>query len=68
MPEVSSRDAAQIINLSRVSIHSHVKAGRLPARQAGLRGIIRIEVDDLRKFAERYQYRFNEELATQLAQ
>lgn len=68
MPEVSSRDAAQIINVSRVSIHGHVKAGRLPARQEGLRGIIRIEVDDLRKFAERYQYRFNEELATQLTQ
>lgn len=68
MPEVSSREAGQIINVSRISIYSHVKAGRLPARQEGLRGIIKIEVDDLRQFAERYQYRFNEELATRLTQ
>lgn len=68
MPEVSAREAAQIINVSHMNIYRHVKAGRLPARNEGIRGIIRVEVDDLRKFAERYQYRFDEELATQLAQ
>lgn len=68
MPEVSAREAAQIINVSHTNIHRHVKAKRLPARNQGIRGIIRIEVDDLRQFAERYQYRFNEDLATQLAQ
>lgn len=68
MPEVSARAAAQIIELSHTTIHGHVESGRLPARKQGLRGIIRIDVDDLRKFAARYQYRFNEELATRLAQ
>lgn len=68
MPEVSAREAAQIINVSHTNIHRHVKAKRLPARSEGIRGIVKIEVDDLREFAKRYQYRFNEELATQLAQ
>lgn len=68
MPEVSAREAAQIINVGHMTIRRYVKAGRLPARNEGIRGIIKIEVDDLRQFAERYQYRFNEDLATQLAQ
>ena len=67
MAEVSSVDAARIINISEVTIRRHVYGERLPARREGLRKRMFIEVDDLRNFAQKYQYRFDETLAAQLA-
>lgn len=67
MSEFSTQEAAQIVGCSHTTIWEQVKAGELTARRQGLRGIIRIEEDDLRSFAERYNYRYNEALARQLA-
>lgn len=67
MPEVSSTEAGQIINRSDETIRRHVYGGRLPARREGPRGTIWIEIDDLRKFAAQYQYRFNEDVAEQFS-
>lgn len=67
MPEVTSPSAAQIIGVDDSTIRRYVYNGLLPARRQGLRKIIRIEVDDLKQFATKHQYRFNEELAAELA-
>lgn len=67
MPEISSEDAARLIGMSRQSIRAHVVNGRLAARRVGPRHIVKIELSDLREFAEKYQYRFNEKLAAELA-
>jgi excisionase family DNA binding protein len=67
MPELSSLDAARVIGISDETIRSHVTSGVLSARRVGRRGIVRIDVDDLRAHAEKYQYRFDDELAAKLA-
>lgn len=67
MPEVSRIDAAKIVGTSRETIRRSVNDGTLPARREGRSKAMRIEVEDLRKFATQYQYRFNEALANQLA-
>lgn len=67
MPEYNTRDAAEIVGVSHTMIWEYVKDGRLTARRQGIRGIIRIDADDLRRFAEEYDFRFNEALAAQLA-
>ena len=68
MPEVSSDNAGLIIGVTRETIRVHVDGGRLKARREGMRRLIRIEVEELRSFAKKYQYRFDEDLAKQLAQ
>lgn len=60
-------DAAKIIGTSDVTIRRAVYADRLPARREGLRKKIWIDMDDLRKFAGEYSYRFDEELAKSVA-
>lgn len=67
MPEVSSTDAAQIVGIGEVTIRRHVYNGRLGARRVGVRKIMRIELEELRRLAQEYQYRFDEELAQELA-
>ncbi len=67
MPEISSEEAARLIGMSRQSIRAHVENGRLAARRVGPRRVVKIELEDLRQFAEKYQYRLNETLAAQLA-
>lgn len=67
MPEVSSREAGDIIGVNSETIRRYVDRGILPARRVGLRGNLRIEIDDLRKVAAEYQFRFDEKLASQLA-
>lgn len=68
MLEVSSVAAAKIIGISDDTIRRQVRNGLLSARQQGLRGMIRIEIEELRSFAQKYQYRFDENLASQLAE
>lgn len=63
MPEVSTIQAAQIIGASHNTIWKKVRAGDLPARRQGERGLIRIEIDDLRRFAQDNGYRFYDEIA-----
>jgi shikimate kinase len=69
MAEVNGPQAAEILSMSIQSVHRKVDAGALPARQqgTGVRQFIFIDIDDLRKFAQQYGYRFNEELAARYA-
>jgi hypothetical protein len=67
MPEVSSTDAGRIIGVSQRTIVNYVDNGVIEARRMGLRKVIRIDIDELRRVAQVYQYRFDEDLATQLA-
>ena len=68
MPELSSNDAAQVIGTTSETIRRYIDREILPARQFGLRGIIRIDVDDLKKFANEYGFRFDDQMAAQLAE
>ena len=67
MPEVSSHDAGMIIGVNSETIRRYVDRGILPARRVGLRGKLRIDIEELRKVAVTYQYRFDDKLAAQLA-
>lgn len=65
--ELSAEQAARIIGVSRPTIHVYVKRGLLPARRQGLRRAVRINIDDLRFFAEGYGYNIDEEIVRRLA-
>lgn len=67
MPEVNGPQAAEIIGKSIQTIHRKVDDGSLPAREEGTgqRKFVYIEIDDLRQFAKRYGYRFDEKKAAQ---
>ena len=65
MAEVTSTQAAAIIGTSHMTIHRRVDDGLLPGRRQGLDRQIRVDLDDLRRFAKEYGYRFDEELARQ---
>lgn len=67
MAEVTGPQAAEILNTSHPTIFRRVEDGSLPARREGLRRDIFIDVDELRRFAEKFGYRFNESLAKQYA-
>ena len=67
MAEVSAPQAAKILSTSHATIFRRTKDGSLPAQRRGLKGMIRIDVDTLRKFAKDNGYRFNEELAVSYA-
>lgn len=67
MPEVSGRSAAQIVGISDMTIRRHIYANRLAAQRRGMDKIYWIDLEELRRFAEEYNYRFNEELAKTLA-
>ncbi len=68
MAEVTTTQAAEILAANKRTIKRRVDDGLLPARKQGLRGIAYIELEDLRTFAERYGYRYNDALAKQLAE
>ncbi len=68
MPELSTDSAGKTIGTSGQTIRRLIDRELLPARREGLRGIIRIEVDSLKEFATKYGYRFNDELAANLAE
>jgi hypothetical protein len=59
--EVTASQAAEIISTSYVTIHRRVDDGLLQARRQGLNRMIMIEIEELRRFANEYGYRFNEE-------
>lgn len=70
MPEVTGPQAAQILGKSINTIHRRVDDGSLPARQEGTgeRKFIYIELADLRRFADKYGYRFDEAVARQFTE
>ena len=63
MAEVTAAQAADILAISHMTIHRRVEDGSLPARREGVKGIVKIDVEDLRQFAKTYSYRFNETIA-----
>lgn len=67
MPEVSTFEAARIIGMSDDTVRRHVRIGSLPARRQGPRRDARIDIEKLREFATKYNYRFDEALAAELA-
>ena len=68
MAEVTAPQAAEILSTSYMTIHRRVDDGTLNARREGVKGILRIDVDELRRFANKFGYRFDERLAKQLAE
>lgn len=68
MAEVTVAKAAQILSANKRTILRRVEDGTLPARKQGLKRIAYIELDDLRTFAQQNGYRYNEELAEELAE
>lgn len=67
MAEVSAPQAAEIINTSHPTIFRRVDDGTLAARREGMKREIWIDVDELRRFAQEYGYRFDEKLAKRYA-
>lgn len=63
MAEVNTKQAAALINTSYMTIHRRANDGTLRVRRVGVHRDLRIDLDDLRAFAQKYDYRFNEELA-----
>jgi excisionase family DNA binding protein len=66
--QLATAQAAAIVRLSEQAIRDHINAGRLPAHRQGIRALYKIELDDLRAFALRYNYPLNEEYLATLAQ
>lgn len=64
--EVESPLAGRLLGVTRQTIRAHVVAGRLPARRVGMRKHLRIQVEDLRKLAETYNYDWNEAALAEL--
>jgi hypothetical protein len=65
MGEVGITQAGEIVGVNRSTVFYWVDHDQLPARRQGIGRTIRIQIDDLRKFADQYNYRFNEQLAAQ---
>lgn len=66
MADVSSADAALLIGVSSQTIRRLIAKELIPARRVGVKGLVRIDIEDLKLFAQKYQYRFNETLAADL--
>lgn len=68
MAEVTTAKAAEILATNQRTIQRRVDDGTLPARRQGLKGIAYIQLDDLKAFATRYGYRYDEAKATHYAE
>lgn len=67
MAEVTASQAAEILSTSHMTIHRRVDDGSLRARRQGLARIVKIDVEELRRFAQENGYRFDEALAKDYA-
>lgn len=67
MAELTAHDAAHVVGVNRQTILRWCWKQYIQCRKYGLRGDWRIDADDLRRFAHQHGYKFNEELARQLA-
>ena len=65
--ELSTAEAGAAIGLSNQAIRDHIAAGRLSAREHGMKRLLKIKVDDLRAFARQYGYIVDEEYLAGLA-
>lgn len=59
--DLSSVEAAEVIGVAERTIRYYVERGILPARRVGLRRMIRINVSDLRRFADEYEFIIDED-------
>ena len=66
MTEVTTGKAAEIIQTNQRTVQRRVDDGTLPARRQGLKGIAYIRIDDLKAFAEKYNYHFDEAKVVEL--
>ena len=64
--ELTTAQAGAALGLSDQAIRDHIAAGRLSARRHGIRGLLKISVDDLWLFARQYNYVVNEEYLSRL--
>lgn len=65
--ELSTSEAGQILNISSRTINRYVKRGLLNARLQGVQQVMRIDVADLRTFAESYGFVVNEVVVEEIA-
>lgn len=65
--ELSSPEAAEILGVHELTIRNYVDRGLLKARRMGIRRIVRIEPDDLRSFAKKHDFVFDEEIFRRIA-
>lgn len=65
MSEITPPQAAKILNKSVMTIYRKIKSGVLPARQEGTgkRRFTFIDLEELRSFAHKHGYQFNESIA-----
>lgn len=66
MPEVTSVEAGRIIGVTADTVRAYVDRDLLPARRQGLRRKIFIELEDLKRFAGEYNFRFDQAVAEQI--
>lgn len=57
--ELSAAEAAKVVGVSPRTIYNYVDRGVLPARRETMKRRIRIDAEELRKFAEQYGLRFD---------
>lgn len=58
--ELTTKQAAAVSDASAMTLRNYIDRGLLPARRVGLKRLIRINVDDLRKFASEYGFLVDE--------
>ena len=63
--ELNTRQAGAVIGVSQMTIIRNVRRGILAARIFGYKRVMRINVEELRRFAAEYGYTINEELLRQ---
>ncbi len=63
--ELSTRQAGAVIGVSQITVIANIKRGTLAARIFGFKRVMRINVEELRRFAAEYGYTVNEELLRQ---
>jgi len=66
MPELTISQAADVMGQHRTTVWHWIKGGILPARQHGRRGDWQINVNTLREFAQKYNYKFDDEMVKKL--
>lgn len=58
--ELSAAEAAKVVGVATRTIYNYVDRGILPARRETLKRRIRIDAEDLRRFAEEHGLRFDD--------
>ena len=58
--QLSTSQAAAVIGCSVPTLIKNIRRGLLAARHVGYRGVIRIDLAELRRFAEQYDYIIDE--------